>query len=96
MYISSGYNVYPSHIEDIVKQFPGVEDCCVVDIPHEYKKHVGIAYIILDKKIDLNKLKEYCNNNLAHYMIPQDFIIVNEFPKTKLGKINYKELKNFK
>ena len=96
MYISSGYNVYPQYIEDIVKQFPGVEDCCVVDIPHEYKKHVGIAYIILDKKIDLNKLKEYCNNNLAHYMIPQDFIIVNEFPKTKLGKINYKELKNFK
>ena len=92
MYISSGYNVYPQYVEDIIKQFKNVEDCCVVDVPHEYKKHVGIAYIILESKIDLEELKTYCDNNLAHYMIPQEFIVVDKFPKTKLGKINYKEL----
>ena len=97
MIISSGYNVYPSHIEEILQKNELIEEAGVIGIPHPYKIQVPKAYIVLKKNITdeveaINKIKKYCEKNLSKYMIPKYFVIRKELPKTLVGKINYKEL----
>ena len=97
MIISSGYNVYPSHIEEVLIKHPKVELCGVIGIPHPYKVQVAKAFIVLKKGIepssDLEKeIKEYCEKNLAKYMIPKKFEFRDSLPKTMVGKVNYREL----
>ena len=97
MLIVSGYNVYPSHIEEVIMKHDAVLNCGVVGIPHPYKVQVPKAYIVLKNGINVDHkikkdIKEYCSKNLAHYMIPKEFEFRESLPKTKLGKVNYREL----
>jgi long-chain acyl-CoA synthetase len=99
MLIVSGYNVYPSHIEEILLRHPAVETVGVVGIPHPYKVQVPKAYIVLKEGYketwSLKKeIREYCEKNLAHYMIPKEFEYRESLPKTMLGKVNYRELES--
>lgn len=99
MLIVSGYNVYPSHIEEVLMKHPDVLNCGVVGIPHPYKVQVPKAYIVLkngvkDKLHVRNDIKEYCKRNLAAYMVPKEFEFRESLPKTMLGKVNYRELEN--
>ena len=97
MLIVSGYNVYPSHIENILLEHPAVLNCGVVGVPHPYKVQVPKAYIVLENGYKVNnqikkEIKEYCEKNLAHYMIPKEFEFRESLPKTMIGKVNYREL----
>lgn len=97
MIISSGYNVYPAHIEEVLIKHPKVQLCGVIGIPHPYKVQVAKAFIVLKKGIKPNgdiekELKEYCEKNLAKYMIPKKFEFRETLPKTMVGKVNYREL----
>ena len=97
MIISSGYNVYPSHIEEILIKHPKVEMCGVIGIPHPYKVQVAKAFIVLKKGITPNhdtekEILKYCEKNLSKYMIPKKIEFRESLPKTMIGKVNYKEL----
>ena len=97
MLIVSGYNVYPSHIENILLEHPAILNCGVVGIPHPYKVQVPKAYIVLENGYKVNskikqEIKEYCEKKLAHYMIPKEFEFRESLPKTMIGKVNYREL----
>lgn len=97
MLIVSGYNVYPSHIEDVIISHPDVLNCGVIGIPHPYKVQVPKAYIVLNSDVKLtgkvkNDIKEYCQKNLATYMMPKEFEFRESLPKTLVGKVNYREL----
>ena len=96
MIITSGYNVYPSHVEDIIERHPDVLQCTVVGIPHPYKQEVCKAFIVLkDGKQNIfvkASVKEYCKKNLAKYMVPQEYVFRKQLPKTKLGKVDFKTL----
>lgn len=97
MLIVSGYNVYPSHIENVLLKHPDVLNCGVIGIPHPYKVQVPKAYIVLkngikDKMKVRNDIKEYCKKNLAAYMVPKEFEFRESLPKTMIGKVNYREL----
>jgi long-chain acyl-CoA synthetase len=99
MLIVSGYNVYPSHIENILMKHPDVLNCGVIGIPHPYKVQVPKAYIVLDTGVKdkmkvRNDIKEYCKKNLAAYMVPKEFEFRESLPKTMIGKVNYRELEN--
>ena len=99
MIVSSGYNIYPGQIEQIILKHPYVEACSVVGVPHPYKKEVVKAYIVLKDGLVLNSeikksIKEYCEKNIATYALPYAYGYRHELPKTKLGKISYKELMN--
>ncbi len=97
MIITSGYNVYPSHIEEIIESHPAVLQCSVVGIPHPYKQEVPRAFVVLNEGFHglfiKNELKKYCKKNMAKYMIPDEIIIRKKLPKTKLGKIDFNKLK---
>lgn len=97
MIITSGYNVYPSHIEEIIEKHPDVLQCTVVGMPHPYKVQVPKAFIVLKdgKNASLLKkleIKEYCKKNLSHYMCPYKYVFRKALPKTRLGKIDFKTL----
>ena len=97
MLIVSGYNVYPSHIEEVLLKHKYVENCGVIGIPHPYKVQVPKAYIVLKKGVPkgsetTKELKEYCEKNLSKYMIPKEFEFRDTLPKTIIGKVNYREL----
>ena len=97
MLIVSGYNVYPTHLENTIIKHEAVKQCGIIGVPHPYKVQVPIAYVTLNEKYEnnsetINSIRQYCEDNLAKYMIPKKIIVINEFPKTLVGKIDYKEL----
>ncbi len=97
MIITSGYNVYPSRIEEILSSHEAVLTVSVIGIPHPYKKEVPKAFIVLKKgykKSDEleNELKELCKKNLSSYAIPKEFEFRNSLPKTIVGKVDFKKL----
>lgn len=99
MIVSSGYNIYPGQIEKIINEHPYVETSVVVGVPHPYKKEVVKAFIVLKKDIILNSsvkksIKEYCEKNIAAYSLPYAYGYRKELPKTKLGKVAYRDLIN--
>ena len=101
MIVSSGYNIYPGQIEQIICEHPYVQTCSVVGVPHPYKKEVAKAYIVLKEGIELNSevkksIKEHCEKNIAAYALPYAYGYRKELPKTKLGKVAYRELINSK
>lgn len=96
MIISSGYNVYPSVVEEVIEKHPSVLNCTVVGIPHPYKIEVPKAYIVL--KSGYNPLtvkfsiKDYCKKNLSAYAIPYEFEFRKSLPKTLIGKVDFRKL----
>ena len=97
MIITSGYNVYPSHIEEVLESHPAVLQCSVVGIPHPYKQQVPKAFVVLNDGYHTlfvkKELKEYCQKKLAKYMVPSEIVIRKKLPKTKLGKVDFQKLK---
>ena len=97
MIVTSGYNVYPSQIEEILESHPAVMDATVIGIPHPYKVEVGKAYIALKKgHIASEKLKkdliELCKKNLAYYAMPKEWEFRKSLPKTIVGKVDFRKL----
>lgn len=97
MIVSSGYNVYPSQIEEVLETHPGVLDVSVIGVPHPYKVEVPKAYIVLKKGyFDCeqlrNELKQLCEKNLAHYAIPKQIEFRASLPKTIVGKVDFRKL----
>ena len=96
MIITSGFNVYPSHVESVIESHPAVLQCTVVAMPHPYKQEVPKAFIVLKEGFHglfiKNEIKEYCKKNLEHHMVPYKFVYRKKLPKTKLGKVDFKQL----
>ena len=97
MLIVSGYNVYPSHIEDIIMELPYVENCGVIGVPHPYKVQVPKAYIVLKKNQKATneikrEIRQHCEKKLAKYMLPKEYEFKESLPKTMIGKVDYKNL----
>ena len=96
MIVSSGYNVYPSQIEEVLERHPGVLDASVIGVPHPYKIEVAKAYIVLkpgyrEKEVK-KELLELCGKNLAKYSIPREWEFRDSLPKTIVGKVDFRKL----
>ena len=92
MIISSGYNIYPNNIENVIDSHPDVSMSCVIGIPHPYKVMVAKAFIVLkdpNKENDetLSSIKELVEKNLARFSWPYEYEFRDELPKTRIGKV---------
>jgi len=96
MIITSGYNVYPSHVEEVIESHEAVLQCTVVGVPHPYKGEVPKAFIVLKEGyygfLVKDDILDYCSKKLAKYMIPKEIVFRKRLPKTKLGKVDFKIL----
>ena len=98
MIVSSGYNVYPSQIEEVLEKHEAIEAASVIGIPHPYKMEVPKAFIVLKKGYKLDEelkdeLIKYCKKNLAIYSVPKEYEALDKLPKTLIGKVDFKKLK---
>lgn len=92
--ITSGYNVYPSYIENIINKHEYVSSCSVIGVPDSYRGQRVKAYVVLKKEVKISEeaqkeLKEHCKKYIAKYAMPREFEFKKELPKTLVGKIAY-------
>jgi long-chain acyl-CoA synthetase len=94
MILVSGFNVYPTELEDVVSQLAGVMECACVGMPDENSGE-AVKLVIVKKDPDLTeaKVRAYCRENLTGYKQPKVVEFRDELPKTPVGKILRRELR---
>jgi long-chain acyl-CoA synthetase len=97
MVLVSGFNVYPNEVEDVVALLAGVLECAVVGVPDE-KTGEAVKLVIVRKDASLTEqqVREYCRANLTGYKRPRVIEFRTELPKTPVGKILRRELRDAK
>ncbi|WP_431274889.1 long-chain-fatty-acid--CoA ligase [Variovorax ureilyticus] len=97
MILVSGFNVYPNEIEDVVALIPGVLECAAVGIPDE-KTGEAVKLVIVKKNPDLTEaeVRAFCHDNLTGYKRPRVIEFRTDLPKTPVGKILRRELRDIK
>jgi long-chain acyl-CoA synthetase len=93
--ICSGYNVYPRRIEEVFYEHPSVNEVTVIGIPDEYRGEAPKAYVKLVKGASLTEaeLMAYVSEKLSKLELPKEIEFRSELPKTMIGKLSKKELK---
>ena len=97
MIISSGYNVYPGQLENILDAHEKVQMSCIIGVPDPYKMQKVKAFVMLkpgEQPSEENRqiLLDYCKKNIAKYALPYDIEFRDSLPKTLVGKVAYREL----
>ncbi|WP_390347135.1 long-chain-fatty-acid--CoA ligase [Variovorax boronicumulans] len=97
MILVSGFNVYPNEIEDVVAMLPGVLECAAVGVPDD-KTGEAVKLVIVKKDESLTEalVREYCRANLTGYKQPRVIEFRTDMPKTPVGKILRRELRDSK
>ena len=94
MILVSGFNVFPNEIEDTLAKHPKVLEVAVVGVPHKTAGEVVKAFVIpKDASLTETELKLFCREQLASYKIPRSFEFRKSLPKTNVGKILRRELR---
>jgi long-chain acyl-CoA synthetase len=94
MILVSGFNVYPNEIEDVVAQCPGVLEVAAVGVPDEKSgEAVKIVVVKKDPALTAETLKDHCRQNLTGYKMPKYIEFRDALPKTNVGKILRRELR---
>jgi long-chain acyl-CoA synthetase len=97
MVLVSGFNVYPNEVEDVVMQLPGVAECAVVGVPDEKTgEAVKLVIVKKDQALTEEKVREFCRANLTGYKQPRVIEFRTDLPKTPVGKILRRELRDKK
>ncbi len=97
MIIVSGFNVYPNEIEEIVCAHPKVLECAAIGIPNEKSgEKVKLFVVKKDKKLKEEEIMAYCRENLTQYKLPKEIEFRETLPKTNVGKILRRELREVK
>ena len=97
MIVSSGYNIYPAQLENILDAHPLVQMSCVIGVPDPYKMQKVKAFVKLVPEAAPSEatkaaLMEYCRKNIAKYSLPYDISFKEDMPKTLVGKVAYRVL----
>ena len=97
MIISSGYNIYPAQIENILDANDKVQMSCVIGVPDSYKMQKVKAFVKLNPGVPANEqtkaeIMAYCRKHIAKYAMPYDIAFKDDMPKTLVGKVAYRVL----
>ena len=97
MIISSGYNVYPGQLENILDAHEAVQMSCVIGVPDPYKMQKVKAFVKLAAGYQPTEetrqmLMDYCRKHIAKYAMPYDIAFKEDMPKTLVGKVAYRVL----
>ncbi|SMQ83691.1 fatty-acyl-CoA synthase [Bacillus sp. OV166] len=95
MIITGGENVYPLEIEQWLAELPDIDEVAVLGLPDKKWGEIVTAFIVLkdSSTVGEEELRPYCEHKLGRYKIPKRFIFLEELPKTHVGKIDKKKLK---
>jgi long-chain acyl-CoA synthetase len=97
MILVSGFNVYPNEIEAVVASHPGVLECAVIGVPDERSGEVPKLFVVKkDSRLDEAELRRHCEANLTGYKRPRYYEFRKELPKSNVGKILRRALRDEK
>ncbi len=87
--ITGGFNVSPTEVEDALRGFPGVADIAIVGIPNARDGEHVVAAVVEKpgERVDAEALRAFAKENLAHYKAPRHVYVVDELPKSLIGKV---------
>jgi long-chain acyl-CoA synthetase len=94
MIIVSGFNVYPNEIEDVLTRHPKVVEAAVIGKPDDSTQEKVCAYITVNDNVNEKELESHCREYLTGYKIPKEFTVIDELPKSTVGKILRRELRD--
>ena len=97
MIVSSGYNIYPAQMENILEANKMVHMSCVIGVPDDYKMQKVKAFVVLKPEYPKNeetwlRLMAYCKKHIAKYAMPYDIEFRDSLPTTLVGKVAYRIL----
>lgn len=95
--ISSGYNIYPTYIENIINSHNDVLTSTVIGIDHPYKNQVAKAFIVLREGVKTSgkiekEIKKLCEQNISKYALPYEYEFRSSLPTTAVGKVAFTKL----
>ena len=97
MILVSGFNVYPNEVEDAVMEHPGVLEVAAVGVPDEHSGEVVKLFVVRkDPQLTEEALKQFCHDRLTGYKRPRQIEFRKELPKSNVGKILRRELRDEK
>lgn len=95
MILVSGFNVYPNEIEDVIAKHPKVLEVAAIGVPDAKSGEVPKVFIVKkDKSLTESEILEYCKEYLTNYKLPRSVEFRDSLPKTNVGKILRRELRN--
>lgn len=95
MIVSGGYNIYSREVENVIRELPGVVEVAVVGFPDEHYGESVAAFIQLapGEKLAEADVVEHCRRHLADYKKPRRVVFVDDFPRSPVGKLLKRELR---
>ena len=97
MILVSGFNVYPNEVEGVVMMLPGVVECAAVGVPDEHSTEAVKLYVVRkDPDLSEKEVREHCHQNMTGYKCPKYIEFRTELPKTNVGKILRRALRDEK
>ena len=96
MIIAGGYNIYPVELDDVLMGHPKILEACTIGIPHEYRGETVKAFIVPKpgEVLTEEEVVAYCKKNLAAYKIPKIIEFIDELPKSAVGKIMRRKIRD--
>jgi malonyl-CoA/methylmalonyl-CoA synthetase len=85
--ISGGFNIYPRELEEFLEEQEEISEAAVAAVPDRVRGEVPVAYIVVNRAIDLAQLEARCREKLASFKVPRQFIVVDKLPRNALGKL---------
>ena len=97
MILVSGFNVYPNEIEEVIASHPGVLECAVIGIPDSKSGEAVKAFVVKkDQNLTAEALIKFCHEQLTGYKVPKHIEFRTDLPKTNVGKILRRQLRDEK
>ncbi|MEH6472194.1 MAG: AMP-binding protein [Halopseudomonas sp.] len=94
MIIVSGFNVYPNEIEDVVCTMPEIRECAAIGVPDERSGEAVKLFVVTDSEtLSLKMIQAYCRERLTAYKIPRQLEFCDDLPKSNVGKVLRRALK---
>lgn len=93
--IVSGFNVFPNEVENVLLNHPDIVDAGVIGKPRDSTGEMVLAFVVVKSRfVSETDIVQYCRQNLASYKIPKEIRFVKEIPKSNIGKVLRKDLRN--
>ncbi|WP_297334837.1 AMP-binding protein [Algoriphagus sp.] len=94
MILVSGFNVYPNEVEDVISSCPGVLEVGVIGMPDPKSTEKVVAYVVKkDNSVTADQIISHCHESLTNYKIPKEVYFTDELPKSNVGKILRRKIK---
>ena len=95
MIIRSGFNVYPRDVDEVLFTHPKIKEACTIGVPDEQSGETVKAYVVLHdgQTLTENEVREFCREQLAPYKCPEFVEFTDDIPKTSIGKMDRKALR---